>query len=244
MTLKPPGSLTVRNLGFTMNGVFGDDATQKGVYDASASELVDRVLAGCNSTMLAYGQTGSGKTYTMLGGEKAKAKLDKELGEEHGIIPRACKQLFAGIKPGQSIKASLLFDGSCCCYFLGGERVGSDQARRSITLGRVCAYVVSLEGGEGTRARLRDAGGLASGAATCCMGGRVQPLKAPGRTGRVDSVRPSRSPAPTYGKKASPPTPPSGIFRSRTSKSTTTRSTTCCAPTTARRGGRISPSAR
>lgn len=107
MTLKPPGSLTVRNLGFSMSGVFGEDATQKDVYDASAAELVDRVLAGCNSTMLAYGQTGSGKTYTMLGGEKAKANLDKELGEEHGIIPRACKQLFEGIKPGQTIKVGL-----------------------------------------------------------------------------------------------------------------------------------------
>ena len=108
VVLKPPSALTVKNLGFTMNGVFGDSSTQKDVYEATAAPLVERVLQGFNSTMLAYGQTGSGKTYTMLGGEKAKANLDKELGEEHGIIPRACKQLFAGIKSGQQIKVSYI----------------------------------------------------------------------------------------------------------------------------------------
>jgi len=95
-------------MGFNMNGVFGDDAGQKAIYDSSASPLVERVLGGFNSTMLAYGQTGSGKTYTMLGGEKAKANLDKELNEEHGIIPRACKQLFAGIVKGQTIAVSYI----------------------------------------------------------------------------------------------------------------------------------------
>ena len=98
----------MKNVAFTMNGVFNEDAKQADVYDQAAAPLVERVLAGFNSTMLAYGQTGSGKTYTMLGSEEAKANLDKELGEEHGIIPRASKQLFAGLRDGQTVKAVLL----------------------------------------------------------------------------------------------------------------------------------------
>lgn len=104
--VKPPGAVTVKNVAFTMNGVFNEDAKQADVYDQAAAPLVERVLAGFNSTMLAYGQTGSGKTYTMLGSEEAKANLDKELGEEHGIIPRASKQLFAGLRDGQTVQVS------------------------------------------------------------------------------------------------------------------------------------------
>lgn len=44
----------------------GDDSTELIFYQSVAS-LVDRFLAGYNTTVLAYGQTGTGKTYTMGG---------------------------------------------------------------------------------------------------------------------------------------------------------------------------------
>jgi hypothetical protein len=42
---------------------------------------------GFNTSLFAYGQTGSGKSYSMLG-----------YGEDKGIIPRVCEELFVKIK--------------------------------------------------------------------------------------------------------------------------------------------------
>ena len=50
-----------------------------------------------NATVLAYGQTGSGKTYTMGTGFEVSATN----AENVGIVPRAVKQLFQGIKARQ-----------------------------------------------------------------------------------------------------------------------------------------------
>ena len=49
-----------------------------------------------NATVLAYGQTGSGKTYTMGTG----FELSQTSGQQ-GIIPRAVKQLFDGVRKRQ-----------------------------------------------------------------------------------------------------------------------------------------------
>ena len=60
-----------------------------------------------NATVLAYGQTGSGKTYTMGTGFELSSCTngsgDKPTyTESTGIIPRAVRQLFAGIAQRQS----------------------------------------------------------------------------------------------------------------------------------------------
>ena len=60
-----------------------------------------------NATVLAYGQTGSGKTYTMGTGFELSSCTngsgDKPTyTESTGIIPRAVRQLFAGIAERQS----------------------------------------------------------------------------------------------------------------------------------------------
>lgn len=51
-----------------------------------------------NATVLAYGQTGSGKTYTMGTGFELAQTSPGAL----GIIPRAVRQLFDGIKRRQA----------------------------------------------------------------------------------------------------------------------------------------------
>ncbi|XP_071455013.1 kinesin-like protein KIF21A [Hetaerina americana] len=78
---------------FTYDYVFNMDADQESLYHTCVGPLVDGSLDGYNATVLAYGQTGSGKTYTMGTG------FDVALPDEQvGIIPRAIRHLFDGIK--------------------------------------------------------------------------------------------------------------------------------------------------
>ncbi|XP_061681795.1 kinesin-like protein KIF14 isoform X2 [Syngnathoides biaculeatus] len=58
-------------------------ANQQMVYEALAKPLLLYAFDGFNTCLFAYGQTGSGKSYTMMG-----------YGEEAGVIPRFCQELF------------------------------------------------------------------------------------------------------------------------------------------------------
>jgi kinesin family protein 5 len=75
---------------FQFDRIFGPDSTQEGVFDDSATPLVNDVLAGYNATIFAYGQTGTGKTYTMEGDIVDEVKK--------GIIPRSVQKLFEGVQ--------------------------------------------------------------------------------------------------------------------------------------------------
>ncbi|KAM8818763.1 kinesin-like protein KIF14 [Rhynchonycteris naso] len=66
-------------------------AGQTTVYETLAAPLLARALEGYNACLFAYGQTGSGKSYTMMG-----------FGEEPGIIPRFCEDLFAQVAKRQT----------------------------------------------------------------------------------------------------------------------------------------------
>uniref|UniRef100_A0A665X0C8 Kinesin-like protein KIF14 n=1 Tax=Echeneis naucrates TaxID=173247 RepID=A0A665X0C8_ECHNA len=59
-------------------------ASQQTVYETLAKPLLLRAFEGFNTCLFAYGQTGSGKSYTMMG-----------FGEEAGVIPRFCCELFS-----------------------------------------------------------------------------------------------------------------------------------------------------
>ncbi|KAM3876365.1 kinesin-like protein KIF14 [Diretmus argenteus] len=59
-------------------------ASQQTVYETLAKPLLERAFEGFNTCLFAYGQTGSGKSYTMMG-----------FGEEEGVIPRFCRELFS-----------------------------------------------------------------------------------------------------------------------------------------------------
>ncbi|XP_074859060.1 kinesin-like protein KIF14 [Carettochelys insculpta] len=61
-------------------------ASQETIYKALAVPLLERAFEGYNTCLFAYGQTGSGKSYTMMG-----------FGDELGIIPRFCQDLFTQI---------------------------------------------------------------------------------------------------------------------------------------------------
>ncbi|KAI7873610.1 uncharacterized protein EV154DRAFT_527837 [Mucor mucedo] len=61
-------------------------ADQELVYNDMGRELLDHAFDGYNCCIFAYGQTGSGKSYSMMG-----------YGEDKGIIPRTCSELFERI---------------------------------------------------------------------------------------------------------------------------------------------------
>ena len=68
------------------------------MYETFAQERVAAVLDGYNSTVLAYGQTGSGKTHTMFGPDEVITHFLSCDPSLHGIVPRACEQLFQGLQ--------------------------------------------------------------------------------------------------------------------------------------------------
>eukprot|EP00050_Salpingoeca_kvevrii_P011322 m.14481 g.14481 ORF g.14481 m.14481 type:complete len:1097 (+) comp3373_c0_seq1:389-3679(+) len=63
-------------------------ATQADVYKHIGTEVLTNALEGYNACVFAYGQTGSGKSYTMMGNGD---------GDDRGIIPRLCEDLFAQV---------------------------------------------------------------------------------------------------------------------------------------------------
>ncbi|KAJ1489538.1 P-loop containing nucleoside triphosphate hydrolase protein [Baffinella frigidus] len=73
--------------GFTFDHVFDEASTQKGVYKACASNIIESTLNGQNGTIFVYGQTSSGKTHTMQGTDK-----------DEGIVPQGISYVFDQIK--------------------------------------------------------------------------------------------------------------------------------------------------
>eukprot|EP00741_Cyanophora_paradoxa_P008271 tig00001284_g8001.t1 len=67
---RVPGSRRSKEIQYAFDRVFGEDTTQREVYEGTAKGLVDYVLDGYNATVFAYGATGSGKTFTMIGNEQ------------------------------------------------------------------------------------------------------------------------------------------------------------------------------
>lgn len=71
---------------FTVDNIFGPMDTTQHIYDTTLHLLVDKVVAGFNSTVFAYGQTSSGKTHTMQGTP-----------EDLGVITLAVEDVFRAI---------------------------------------------------------------------------------------------------------------------------------------------------
>ena len=104
---------TVRNLEFSLDWVFDEDAAQEDVYEVAARERVAGVLDGYNATLLAYGQTGSGKTHTMYGPPEVLASFEGAAYDDYGLVPRACEQIFeaidaADVEAGYIVQCSYL----------------------------------------------------------------------------------------------------------------------------------------
>ncbi|KAI7850116.1 hypothetical protein BDC45DRAFT_573253 [Circinella umbellata] len=65
-------------------------ADQEQVYSDLGVDLLNHAFDGYNCCIFAYGQTGAGKSYSMMG-----------YGEDYGITPRTCSELFERINNNQ-----------------------------------------------------------------------------------------------------------------------------------------------
>ncbi|MCJ1393617.1 kinesin-like protein Klp8 [Xylographa bjoerkii] len=68
-------------------------AGQESLFKDLGSPLLDNAFQGYNNCIFAYGQTGSGKSYSMMG-----------YGEEAGVIPKICQDMFERISAIQQDK--------------------------------------------------------------------------------------------------------------------------------------------
>ena len=97
-------SMQVRQLEFSLDYCFDEDAEQEDVFEEACREVVSSVLDGFNATIMAYGQTGSGKTHTMFGPDEVLADFANSDESQWGIVPRACQLLFDSL--GESSASS------------------------------------------------------------------------------------------------------------------------------------------
>ncbi|KAF9475943.1 kinesin-like protein [Pholiota conissans] len=63
----PPGTKRYKDRRFMFDRVFGHEARQQDVYEATSQPLLQGLLDGYNATVFAYGATGCGKTHTISG---------------------------------------------------------------------------------------------------------------------------------------------------------------------------------
>lgn len=80
-----------RTHSYTLDKVFGSEATTHEIYDESVASLVKSAMEGYNSTILAYGQTSTGKTHTMTGKQKTP-----------GLIPLCVRDCFQYVQENTS----------------------------------------------------------------------------------------------------------------------------------------------
>ncbi|CAO3589237.1 unnamed protein product [Absidia cylindrospora] len=85
-------------------------ADQQTVYNDLGEDLLNHAFNGYNCCIFAYGQTGSGKSYSMMG-----------YGEDIGIIPRTCEELFNRIN--QNTDPSITFAAEVSYIEIYNEKV-------------------------------------------------------------------------------------------------------------------------
>ncbi|KAL8717238.1 MAG: hypothetical protein Q9225_005502 [Loekoesia sp. 1 TL-2023] len=86
-------------------------AGQDNLFDDLGSPLLDNAFQGYNNCIFAYGQTGSGKSYSMMG-----------YGDEAGVIPRICENMFERITELQKDK-NLIYTVEVSYLEIYNERV-------------------------------------------------------------------------------------------------------------------------
>uniref|UniRef100_A0A6B2EAN5 Putative kinesin-like protein n=1 Tax=Phlebotomus kandelakii TaxID=1109342 RepID=A0A6B2EAN5_9DIPT len=91
MDRKQPKTFAFDHCFYSTDYDAGHFASQETVFDSVGRDILDNAFQGYNACIFAYGQTGSGKSYTMMG-----------TGDNKGIIPRLCDELFYEISHRQT----------------------------------------------------------------------------------------------------------------------------------------------
>ncbi|KXS18482.1 kinesin-domain-containing protein [Gonapodya prolifera JEL478] len=90
-TYHVPGTKRFKNIPYTFDRVFDENATQQEVYENTTKPLIEGVLNGFNATVFAYGATGCGKTHTITGTQN-----------DPGVIFRTMRDLFQCIRDSRN----------------------------------------------------------------------------------------------------------------------------------------------
>ncbi|CAG4929353.1 unnamed protein product [Parnassius apollo] len=72
-----------KELKFVFDRVYGENSTNKDVFETTSKEILASIMSGYNSTIFVYGATGAGKTFTMFGND-----------EQPGVIRLSMEKLF------------------------------------------------------------------------------------------------------------------------------------------------------
>ncbi|KAJ2811449.1 tubulin-dependent ATPase kip3 [Coemansia furcata] len=72
-----------KDIRFVFDRVYGEESSQRDVYEGTTRGLLDSVMHGYNATVFAYGATGCGKTYTISG-----------CAEDPGVVFLTMQELF------------------------------------------------------------------------------------------------------------------------------------------------------
>ncbi|KAJ2781837.1 tubulin-dependent ATPase kip3 [Coemansia javaensis] len=131
-----------KDIRFVFDRVYGEESTQREVYEGTTRGLLDAVMSGYNATVFAYGATGCGKTYTISGSA-----------EDPGVIPLTMQELFERVAAAEDERAievalsylevynetirDLLVDG-------GGGAMGlalREDARQGVTVAGLSEHV-------------------------------------------------------------------------------------------------------
>ncbi|KAJ2700793.1 tubulin-dependent ATPase kip3 [Coemansia sp. IMI 203386] len=83
-----------KDIRFVFDRVYGEESTQRDLYEGTTRGLLDSVMNGYNATVFAYGATGCGKTYTISG-----------CPEDPGVIFLTMQELFERLVAAEDEKA-------------------------------------------------------------------------------------------------------------------------------------------
>ncbi|PIA16753.1 kinesin-domain-containing protein, partial [Coemansia reversa NRRL 1564] len=83
-----------KDIRFVFDRVYGEESTQRDLYEGTTRGLLDSVMSGYNATVFAYGATGCGKTYTITG-----------CPEDPGVIFLTMQELFERVNAAEDERA-------------------------------------------------------------------------------------------------------------------------------------------
>ncbi|KAJ2162501.1 tubulin-dependent ATPase kip3 [Coemansia sp. RSA 552] len=84
-----------KDIRFVFDRVYGEESSQREVYEGTTRGLLDSVMSGYNATVFAYGATGCGKTYTISG-----------CPEDPGVIFLTMQELFERVSAAEDEKTT------------------------------------------------------------------------------------------------------------------------------------------
>ncbi|EGR33399.1 kinesin motor domain protein [Ichthyophthirius multifiliis] len=108
---------------FQFQKIFNQNTLQEEIFQQIGQQTIDSALKGNNQLIITYGQSGSGKSFTLFGEDKHytpqndQSILEKNKGDQRGIITRCCEYLFKKAEDMQKSKQVIISISLSEIYF-------------------------------------------------------------------------------------------------------------------------------